>query len=63
MGRPEIINAKLHKTKHYILHGFSDLSEIEGSEEEKMTTFRHTTDEIKQRIIERFADLKIDNEQ
>jgi len=62
MGRPEIINAKLHKTKHYLLHGFSDPSEIEGTEEEKIVAFRHTRDEIKQWIIGRFADLKIDEQ-
>jgi arsenate reductase len=26
MGRPEVTNAKLHKTKNYQLHGFSDPS-------------------------------------
>ena len=61
MGRPAIINAKLHKTKHYLLHGFSDPSEVEGTEEEKLAAFRHTRDEIKKWIIEEFADLKMEN--
>ena len=61
MGRPEIINAKLHKTKHYLLHGFSDPSEMEGTEEEKLAAFRRTRDEIKKWIIEQFTDLKLEN--
>jgi len=61
MGRPEVINAKLHKTKHYLLHGFSDPSEIEGTEEEKLAAFRRARDEIKKWIVEEFADLKMEN--
>jgi arsenate reductase (thioredoxin) len=61
MGRPEIVNAKLNKTKHYLLHGFSDPSEAEGTEEEKLDAFRRTRDEIKQWITEQFADLKTEN--
>ena len=60
MGRPEIINAKLHKTKHYMLHGFSDPSETEGTEEEKLAAFRQVRDEIKQWIVEEFANLNLD---
>ena len=61
MGRPEVINAKLHKTKHYFSHGFSDPSEVEGTEDEKLAAFRRTRDEIKKWIIEEFANLKIEN--
>jgi len=61
MGRPEIINAKLHKTKHYLLHGFGDPSDAEGTDEEKLVAFRRTRDEIKGWIIEEFADLKLEN--
>jgi len=57
-GRPEIINAKLHKTKHYLLHGFSDPSEVDGTEEEKIAAFRQARDQIRDWIIEHFADLK-----
>ena len=60
MGRPEIINAKLHKTKHYMLDGFSDPSETEGTEEEKLAAFRQVRDEIKQWIVEEFANLNLD---
>jgi arsenate reductase (thioredoxin) len=59
MGRPEIVNAKLHKTKHYLLHGFGDPSDVEGTEEEKLAAFRRTRDEIKVWIVEEFADLKL----
>jgi arsenate reductase len=61
MGRPEVINAKLHKTKHYFLHGFSDPSEVEGTEDEKLAAFRRTRDEIKNWIVEEFANLKMEN--
>ena len=50
------LNAKLHKTKHYMLHGFSDPSETEGTEEEKLAAFQQVRDEIKQWIVEEFAD-------
>lgn len=60
-GRPEVVNANLHKTKHYLLHGFSDPSEVDGTEEEKLAAFRRTRDEIKKWIIAQFADLKIED--
>jgi hypothetical protein len=59
LGRPLIINAKLHKTKNYVVHGLEDPSEVEGSEEEKMETFRRIRDQIKAWITEYFADPKI----
>jgi arsenate reductase len=58
MGRPIVINAKLHKTKNYIVHGFEDPSEVEGTEEEKLAAFRRTREQIKQWIIQYFADPK-----
>ena len=58
MGRPEIVNAKLHKVKSYLLHGFSDPSEVEGTEEEKIAAFRRTRDAIKSWIVEQFSELK-----
>lgn len=61
MGRPEIVNAKLHKTKHYQLHGFIDPSDAEGSEDEKLATFRMVRDQIKDWIVEQFADLDLEN--
>lgn len=59
MDRPLIVNAKLHRTKNYIVHGFEDPSEVEGSEEEKLTKFRQIRDEIKAWITEYFANEKI----
>jgi arsenate reductase (thioredoxin) len=58
MGRPLLINAKLHKTKNYIAHGFSDPSEVEDSEEEKLAAFRQIRNKIKTWITEYFADSK-----
>ncbi len=61
MGRPELVNAKLHKTKHYQLHGFADPSDAEGTEEERLKAFRRTRDQIKDWIMEQFADLDLEN--
>jgi len=57
-GRPEIISETLPGAKHYLQHGFSDPSEVEGSDEEKIAAFRRTRDEIKKWILDYFADLK-----
>jgi arsenate reductase len=59
-GRPEIIDAKLHKAKHFLLHGFSDPAEVEGSEEEKIAAFRRTRDEIEGWIKQEFANLTLE---
>jgi arsenate reductase (thioredoxin) len=59
MNRPPIVNAKLHKTKNYIVHGFEDPSEVEGSEEEKLTAFRKVRDQIIEWTTENFNDAKI----
>lgn len=56
MNRPLIINEKLHRTKNYIVHGFEDPSEAEGTDEEKLAAFRRVRDEIKTWITEYFAD-------
>ena len=61
MGRPEIVYAKLHKTEHYLLHGFSDPSDVEGTEEEKLSAFRRVRDEIKDWIVAEFVNLKIED--
>jgi arsenate reductase len=60
-GRPEIVVEKLQRTKNYVVHGFSDPSEVEGTEEERLAAFRRIRDEIKEWIIQEFADLKIEN--
>jgi len=61
MGRPELVNAKLHKTKHYQLHGFIDPSDAEGTEEERLAAFRSVIDQIKDWIIRQFGELYIEN--
>jgi arsenate reductase len=61
MGRPEIINTTLPRAKHYLHHGFSDPSEVDGSDEEKIAAFRRTRDDIKKWIFDSFADLKIED--
>ena len=57
-GRPEIIRTTLPSAKHYIDHGFSDPSEAEGSDEEKIAAFRRTRDDIRKWILDTFADLR-----
>jgi len=56
-GRPEIISTTLHRAKQYLQHGFSDPSEVDGSDEEKIAAFRRTRDDIKKWILDQFADL------
>jgi len=58
-NRPLSINAKLHKTKNYIVHGFEDPTEAEGNEEEKLAAFRKVRDQIRAWITENFSDSKI----
>ncbi len=58
MGRPEIINTTIPGAKHYLQHGFNDPSEVDGSDEEKTMSFRRARDDIKQWIIDYFADPK-----
>jgi arsenate reductase len=61
MGRPEIINTSIPGAKNYLQHGFDDPSEVNGSDEEKTMAFRRTRDDIKQWIIDKFADPKTVN--
>ena len=58
MGRPEIINTTIPGAKHYLHHGFNDPSEVDGSDEEKTMAFRRTRNDIRQWIIDDFADRK-----
>ena len=58
MGRPEIINTTIPGAKHYLHHGSDDPSEVEGSDEEKLNAFRRTRDDIRQWVIDNFADRK-----
>jgi arsenate reductase len=57
-GKPEIVSTMLPRAKHYLHHGFSDPSEVEGTDEEKIAAFRRTRDDIKKWILETFAHQK-----
>lgn len=59
-NRPEIIDETLPKAKHYLHYPFSDPSDVEGSDEEKIAAFQRTRDDIKKWIVNYFADLKIE---
>ena len=58
--RPEIINETLPGAKHYLQHGFSDPSEVDGDEKDKVEAFRRTRDEIKKWLLDYFSELKIE---
>lgn len=55
--RPLIISEKLNSAKRYLQQPFSDPSEVEASNEEKLAAFRHTRDEIRKWIIAYFSNL------
>ena len=57
-NRSLIISAKLRKIKDFVVHGFDDPLEVEGTEEEKLSAFRCARDKIKVWITDYFADLK-----
>jgi arsenate reductase len=57
--RPEIIKTTLPGAKQFFQHGFSDPSEVDGSDEEKIAAFRRTRDEMKKWILDYFSDLEI----
>lgn len=54
-GRPAIINETLPGARRFVEHGFSDPSDVEGAEEEKVNAFRATRDEIKKWILDYFS--------
>jgi arsenate reductase len=58
-GRPEIIEETLHGAKRYLHQPFSDPSEVEGSDEEKLAAFRHTRDQIRKWILDYFTGFAI----
>jgi len=57
-GRPEIVEETLRGAKRYVQHGFSDPSEVEGSDEDKTAAFRRTRDDTKKWILDYFASMK-----
>jgi len=58
--RPEIIKMTLPGAKQFLQHGFSDPSEVDGSDEERVAAFRRTRDDMKKWILSYFAGLKIE---
>jgi len=60
-GRPEIIDETLIGAKHYLHKPFSDPSDVEGSDEEKLAAFWRTRDDIEKWVREYFANLKIED--
>lgn len=60
-NRPEIIDETLPRAKHYLHYPFSDPSEVEGSDEEKIAAFQRTRDDIRKWILDYFANLKIES--
>jgi len=54
--RPEIIRTTLPGAKQFFQHGFSDPSEVDGSDEEKIAAFRRTRDEMKKWVLDYFPD-------
>lgn len=55
--RPDIVKTILPGAKRYLQHGFSDPSEVEGSDDEKTAAFRRTRDDLKKWILDYFADM------
>jgi arsenate reductase len=53
--RPQIIEETLPGAQRYLHHPFSDPSEAEGSDDEKLVAFQQTRDEIKTWILDYFA--------
>jgi arsenate reductase len=58
--RPEIIRTTLPGAKRFFQHGFSDPSEVDGNDEEKIAAFRRTRDDMKKWIPSYFGSLKIE---
>jgi arsenate reductase len=57
-SRPEIIASTVPSARKYIEHGFSDPSEVDGSDEERTEAFRRVRDEIASWIKDAFTDLR-----
>jgi len=58
-GTPEIIRSNIPGAKLWIEHGFDDPSEVEGSEEDRLSSFRRVRDEISEWVKAFFADLSL----
>jgi len=58
-GRPAIITETLPGAKRFIEHGFSDPSDVEGTDDEKIEAFRTVRNDIQNWIRNYFSDLKL----
>ena len=58
-GRPAIISETLPEAKQFVEHGFSDPSDVKGTEGEKIEAFRAIRDEIKTWILDYFSGFKL----
>jgi arsenate reductase len=56
--RPQIIREKLLGAKRYLHRPFTDPSEVEGGDMDKLAAFRRTRDDIRKWILDYFASLK-----
>ena len=54
VGMPRIIRETIPGAKRFVEHGFSDPSDVEGSEEERVAAYRRTRDEIRAWIQDYF---------
>ena len=60
-NRPEIIDETLPRAKHYLHCPFSDPTEVDGSDEEKLVAFRRARGDIRKWILDYFANLKMES--
>jgi arsenate reductase len=56
--RPEIIGETLPEAKRYLHRPFRNPSEVEGSNEKKLASFRRIRDDIRKWIIDYFVEQK-----
>jgi arsenate reductase len=56
-----MIGETLPGAKRYLHRPFSNPSEVEGSNEEKLTSFRLIRDDIRKWILDYFVDLKTED--
>jgi len=57
VGKPTLIDETLPEAKRFVEHGFSDPSDVEGSDDERVEAFRATRDEIKTWVLDYFSNL------
>jgi arsenate reductase len=59
LGRPVIIDDTLPDARRFVEHGFSDPSDVDESDEERVEAFRATRDEIKKWVLDYFSNLNL----